>query len=118
MFRSIMGLDYLWFPLYLFNSVKIILGDQFRHFISRCNLEPNNASGIPINASINTYISRVKFIMTFIMPYIIEAWVAILSRRQRCLLSTFSGSNSLRANLTCSLLNNMTDVLKYDHTLL
>ena len=38
MFSSIIGLDNLWFPLHLFNSVKVILGDQFRHFISRCNL--------------------------------------------------------------------------------
>ena len=103
-----------------FNSVKVILDNQFRYFISRCNFQPNNAPRIHINASMKTYTIRLKFIITVSMPYITETWVPIFSlpRRRCCLLSTFSGSISLRANLTSSLLNNMPEVVKYDHTLL
>ena len=120
MFSPILDLVYLWIFLHFFNSVKMILDNQFRHFISRCNFQPSNAPRIPINASIKTDTIRLKFIMNVSMPYITETWVAIFSlvRRWRCLLSTFSGSSSLRANLTSSLLNNMPEVIKHGHTLL
>ena len=54
--------------------MEIILSDQLKHVISHCNL----VAGIPINASMNTYTIRLKFIMTVNMPHIIGAWVTIL----------------------------------------